>query len=878
MGSLKISTKLIIGFGIVVFLMITVSTIAHNSITSLIKSEKWVEHTHEVIETADAVAASMVDMETGKRGFLVTGIEEYLEPYNNGLKNFDKYILEGATLTSDNPTQVNRWNKVKELKVKWISESAEPEMKLRREVSKGDKTIKKFKIIASRTLGKELFDGIRAKLAILEKKAGNDATSQAIITSTTLALVNMETGQRGFLLSGKEASLEPYIDGGKSLIKELKKLKRISSSTNITHNDINLVVNAVNEWKKRVANVEINARRDMNNYKFTIDDISSSMANGKGKFYMDSIRAIITEIINAERILLVDRIKKADETASFATNFTLFGTLIAAIVALIIASLNIKNIQSSLKRLNKAIEELTDSQDISARIKIETKDEVGEVSSSFNNYLQSLENGIAEDKKVIEETRVVIEKVNAGLYNERIIQKANSVEVEKLINVINKMIDTTQLNLTLLGDGLKNLSLAKYDEPIMRADNTTGLIASLFQGTQITQSTINEVMALIDNSTVRLTYSADDLSVSANELSESSNQQAVALEETAGAIEEVTSKLVSSTENTVKMSEYARNVTKSSETGIELANKTSVSMDELSNEITTINDAIKVIDQIAFQTNILSLNAAVEAATAGEAGKGFAVVAQEVRNLASRSAEAANEIKELVESANAKANDGKNVASQMIEGFNELNKNISTTITIIKDVANSTKEQQDAMSQINTTVNSLDHATQHNASLSSKISEMAADTKELAVGLQGAVNKTTFSKEAKRRVCDTSMIFDLNKLKSDHIHLKDDSLCLCKVGNKVNVKSHTECDMGKWIIANENSDFAQTELWQELTTSHKSYHEMIQDTVDLYKDNYENGQIFSVTENMEKQIDKIYLYLDRVKEHNCNLQFERKED
>ena len=878
MGNLKISSKLIMGFGVVVFLMITVSIIAHNSIKSLIKSDKWVAHTHEVIETAEYVGISMIDMETGKRGFLVTGIDAYLEPYNNGLKDFEKYIVMGANLTSDNPAQVQRWNQIKELKEKWILESAKPEIKLRREVTKGDATIANFKEISSRILGKQLFDAIRAKLANLEKKAGNNAKAHAIITSTTLALVNMETGQRGFLLSGQEASLEPYIQGGKDLVNELRKLKSMISSTNITNKDISSVETAVNKWKNRVANIEINARRDMNNYKYTISDISKAMANGKGKLYMDSIRSILKKIISEEKVLLVQRVAKSEATASFATNFTIFGTLLAVLLAIVIAAFNIQNIQKALKKLNRAIEGLIETQDISTRIIIESKDEIGEVSVSFNNYLQSLEHGISLDKNVIEEAGVVIEKVNSGLYNERILKQSNSKEVGKLITVINKMIDTTQSNLTVLGDGLKNLAIAKYDEPIHRVENTTGLIASLFQGTQVTQSTINEVMALIDNSTVRLTYSANDLSVSAAKLSESSNQQAVALEETAGAIEEVTSKLVSSTENTVKMSEYARNVTKSSETGIELANKTSVSMDELSNEITTINEAIKVIDQIAFQTNILSLNAAVEAATAGEAGKGFAVVAQEVRNLASRSAEAANEIKDLVESANAKAHDGKNVASMMIDGFNDLNKDISTTIAIIKDVATSTKEQQDAMSQINNTVNALDHATQENASLSSKISEMAADTNELAVGLQGAVNKTTFSKDAKRRVCDTSMIFELNKLKSDHINLKDANLCLCKVGEKVNVKKHTECDMGQWIIANENSGFAQTELWKDLKSSHESYHEMIQETVDLYKDNYENGQIFAVTENMEKQIDKIYSDLDKLKEHNCNLQFNKKDD
>ena len=107
-----------------------------------------------------------------------------------------------------------------------------------------------------------------------------------------------------------------------------------------------------------------------------------------------------------------------------------------------------------------------------------------------------------------------------------------------------------------------------------------------------------------------------------------------------------------------------------------------------------------VIDQIAFQTNILSLNAAVEAATAGEAGKGFAVVAQEVRNLASRSAEAANEIKALVGTATQKANDGKKISDEMIKGYEELNENITQTISLINDVEAASKEQQTGIEQI----------------------------------------------------------------------------------------------------------------------------------------------------------------------------------
>ncbi|RXJ93420.1 chemotaxis protein, partial [Arcobacter sp. CECT 8989] len=118
------------------------------------------------------------------------------------------------------------------------------------------------------------------------------------------------------------------------------------------------------------------------------------------------------------------------------------------------------------------------------------------------------------------------------------------------------------------------------------------------------------------------------------------------------------------------MNQYTDDLNSSAKQGQNLAQKTTSAMEDITEQVTLINESISIIDQIAFQTNILSLNAAVEAATAGEAGKGFAVVAAEVRNLASRSAEAAKEIKDLVENATSKANEGKSISADMITGYN----------------------------------------------------------------------------------------------------------------------------------------------------------------------------------------------------------------
>ena len=155
-------------------------------------------------------------------------------------------------------------------------------------------------------------------------------------------------------------------------------------------------------------------------------------------------------------------------------------------------------------------------------------------------------------------------------------------------------------------------------------------------------------------------------------------------------------------------------------------------MEEINEKVNAINDAIGVIDQIAFQTNILSLNAAVEAATAGEAGKGFAVVAGEVRNLASRSAEAAKEIKDIVESATNQARLGIETAKEMIGGYDELNSNISETTKLIEVVADNNNIQREKIEQINDTITEIDKATQDNAKVAAETNIVAQQARDIS--------------------------------------------------------------------------------------------------------------------------------------------------
>ncbi len=215
---------------------------------------------------------------------------------------------------------------------------------------------------------------------------------------------------------------------------------------------------------------------------------------------------------------------------------------------------------------------------------------------------------------------------------------------------------------------------------------------------------------------------------SVENLSVRANEQAASLEETAVALEEITSITKNNNINAIKMADLSKTVKESVSLGEKLAFQTASSMDEINEKVQAINEAISVIDQIAFQTNILSLNAAVEAATAGEAGRGFAVVAGEVRNLATRSTQAAQEIKNLVENASSKTKEGKKISDEMSNGYNNLNQLISQTINIIQDVSVASNKQLSGIEQINHAVSILDKVTQENANEASNVAKFADET------------------------------------------------------------------------------------------------------------------------------------------------------
>ena len=255
-------------------------------------------------------------------------------------------------------------------------------------------------------------------------------------------------------------------------------------------------------------------------------------------------------------------------------------------------------------------------------------------------------------------------------------------------------------------------------------------IGQLFNGLAAMQEKLKQLVGALQGSSERVFSGAGDISTGSQDLSSRTEQQASALQQTASSMEQMSTTVSKNAEAAQKADQLSITASQSAESGGAEVELTVKLMREIAASAGQVNDIIGVIDSIAFQTNILALNASVEAARAGDQGRGFAVVASEVRSLATRSADSAKEIRSLIEQTTTKINDGAEQADRSGHTIHQTVNAIRQVSTLMGEISTATREQNSGIEQINAALNEMDSVTQQNTSLVQQTS-MAASSLEV---------------------------------------------------------------------------------------------------------------------------------------------------
>ncbi|MFT4902093.1 MAG: methyl-accepting chemotaxis protein [Lentimonas sp.] len=343
-------------------LVILVGILSVRSMNNLLESNRWVDHTHTVIANANNITAAAVDMETGMRGFLLAGKEEFLDPYKSGYKNFKEGVASLQKTVSDNPPQVALLGEVKTTIDAWVENITEPQIQLRREIGNG-KAMQDIAVLVAEAHGKKYFDAVREKIALFEDRervlmeARQAATAASmdivelrestewvnhtyeVITDAQTVLasaVDMETGMRGYLLAGKEEFLEPYKAGMQSFNVGVKALQVKVSDNPVQVQTLREIEDLVGSWVIEVTEPNIALRREIGDSK-AMQDLAALVGEARGKQYFDGFREMIQTFIGREAVLMEARQEMAKATAAEAKNTLIWGIVITLVISAILA-------------------------------------------------------------------------------------------------------------------------------------------------------------------------------------------------------------------------------------------------------------------------------------------------------------------------------------------------------------------------------------------------------------------------------------------------------------------------------------------------------------------------------------------------------------
>jgi len=349
---------------------------------------------------------------------------------------------------------------------------------------------------------------------------------------------------------------------------------------------------------------------------------------------------------------------------------------------------------------------------------------------------QQVDSALTQMDEAIHTVTDAMEYAAKGIFSHRVTGHLKG-DMVKLKHSVNASLEEIQAAIDEITDSAKAMAQGDLTQTIQGKHE--GELDELQQALNSSIVHLGDMVQSIRSASTTVSSGANQISSGSIDLNDRTQQQAAALEETAASMEEMTASVQNNSDSAKRAYQLADNARSATKQGVDIMQQTMKAMEDIETASNQISDIITLIDSVAFQTNLLALNAAVEAARAGEAGRGFAVVAGEVRNLAGRSADAANEIKQLIGNAVEQVQNGTALVNESNASLDNINQAIQEVNDIVAEISSASSEQAIGISQVNHAISDMDQSTQNNAHLVETLSSHSTDVDKQAEELQSVV-------------------------------------------------------------------------------------------------------------------------------------------